>query len=187
MKLYKSLILAVLVCFSFDAQSQTFPVDVAIRAELSTPLPWILGSTNELRLVVENRSNRDTRGTIRVQPLSNGPTDVFKFISDSCRRNADCEQFGTLCYDTPIILAGAETQCVLTRQPIQIGQQNRFTRYTYRDLIAPHFDPDLTNNSVDVRITLVAQPPTQVPLSPMSYGLMGLMVLGLGGWAVRRT
>ena len=188
MKTLKSVIFAALACCcAFNAQSQQFPVDVAIRSELSSPLPWILGTTNELRLIVENRSNRDTRGIIRQQILTAGLQDAYNFPGDSCRRNADCEQFGTICYETPIILAGAQAQCILRLQPIQLRGQDYFTRFTYRDLVAPHFDPDLTNNSVEVRITLLAQPPVQAPISPLSYGLMGLLVLGLGGWTARKS
>ena len=175
------------LCLAFNAQAQRLPVDVAIRTELSAPLPWILGSTYELRLIVENRSDQDTQGFIRRTFLVPGLVDSFEFIADSCLRNADCEQFGSLCYDTPVLPAHGTAECVVTRRPQQLRGQDFFARYTYQNLISTQFDPDLSNNSADVRINLVAVPVTQLPLSPMSYGLMGLLMLGLGGLVVRRS
>jgi hypothetical protein len=187
MKLYKSFLLLAIACCSFGANCQRLPVDVAIRTELSAPLPWILGSTYELRLIVENRSDLDTQGFIRQTFLVPGLVDRFEFIADSCLRNADCEQFGSLCYDTPVLAARSSAECVLTRRPLQLRGQDFFARYTYQNLISTQFDPDLSNNSADVRINLVAVPVTQLPLSPLSYGLMGLLLLGLGGLVVRRS
>ena len=179
--------LALLMLATQSISAQQFPVDVAIRAELSAPLPWIIGTNYEIRLIVENLSNRDTLGLIRQRFLVPGLVDLYGSFTESCRRNADCEQFGERCYDTPVIPAFSTAQCVLGRQPVQRRGQDFFAKYTYQNLIGPHLDPDLTNNSVDVRITVIDRPLVQVPLSLLSYSLMGMLILGVGFLAARKV
>jgi hypothetical protein len=172
---------------AFSAIAQTFQVDVAIRFEPSTPLPWVLNSPYEIRLIVSNLSDRPTRGFIRQRALVQGLVDRYEFFEESCRRTAECENFGSLCYDTPTIPAGGEAVCSITVIPREIRGQRFFARYTYQDIVSNHVETNLSNNSVDVLIPLIdPSKATQLPLSPWSYAALCLLVIGLGTTAARR-
>jgi hypothetical protein len=172
---------------AFSAVAQTFQIDVAIRFEPSAPLPWLLNSPYQLRLYVSNLSGRPTRGLIRQRILVPGLVDAYEFLGDSCRRTAECENFGFLCFDTPTIPTGGEAVCTINVIPRVLRGQSFFARYTYQDIVSDHFETNLSNNSVDVLIPLIdPAKATQLPLSPWTYAALILLVIGVGATAARR-
>ena len=188
MKKWLILPLALLCSLS---HAQLLENDLSLRYEISEPLPWIEGTTNQIRLIVRNPSPRFTIALIDLVPVPVVPGQHFfvQFEDETCGRSSFCENFGNACLETQLIRPNSEVTCPVNVQLIEVKQLSRQLRYRVRGFAVNTFDPDLSNNNVAFTVEGVKVPSivTAVPMYPFGYGLMGLLMLGLGGWAVRRN
>jgi len=174
------------------AFSQTLPiVDVKLTITADPPLPWRVGQVGTVSMNVTNLSQ--TQGTValieflRPTPPNVQPTDGFELITETtCPSNVECAVFGRLCLETPPIDPGATVSCVSTLKAI-ISRNNpsRSLRFAYTDSFQYNFvDPDLSNNYAQVAFGVIPNI-VAVPLAPLSYLVMLLLIGGIGVLGVR--
>ena len=173
------------------SHAQLLENDLSLRYEISAPLPWVEGTTNQIRLIVRNPSPRFTIALIDFVPVPVVPGQHFfvQFEDKTCGRSSFCEDFGNDCLETPLIRPNSEVTCPVSVQLIEVKQLARQLRYRVRAFAVNTFDPDLSNNNVEFTVEGIKRPSivTPVPINLLSYGLMGLLVLVLGGWAARKS
>ena len=171
---------------------QTIPlVDVKLTITADPPLPWQIGQVGTVSMNVTNLSK--TQGTValieflRPIPPNVQPTDSFELITETtCPRNVECAVFGRLCLETPPIDPGATVSCVSTlRAIISRNNPSRSSLFAYTDPFQYNFrDPDLSNNYAQVAFGVIPNT-IAVPLAPLSYLVMLILIGGIGVFGVR--
>jgi len=173
------------------AFSQTIPlVDLKLTITADPPFPWRIGQVGTVSMNVTNLSK--TQGTIALiqlipaVPPNVQPTDGFESISASCLGNSECAQFGQMCSETPPINPGATVSCVFTLKAIiSRNRPSRSRRYAYTNQFQYNFiDPDLSNNYAQIELAILPDN-IAVPLAPLSYLVMLILIGGIGVFGVR--
>lgn len=174
------------------AFSQTIPlVDVKLTITEVPPLPWHIGQVGTVSLNVTNLSK--TQGTValieflRPIPPNVQPTDGFELITETtCPSNVECAVFGRLCLETPPIDPGATVSCVSTFKALfSRNNPSRSSLFAYTDSFQLNFvDPDLSNNYAQVAFGVIPNV-VAVPLAPLSYLVMLVLIGGIGVFGMR--
>jgi len=174
------------------AFSQNIPlVKLKLTITAVPAFPWRIGQVGTVNMNVTNLSK--TQGTVALIqlvpaiPPNMPPTDVFETVApESCPRNGECSTFGQVCSETPPIDPGATVSCVFTLKAII--SRNRPTRsrnYAYTNQFKYNFiDPDLSNNTAQIELSILPDN-IAVPLAPMSYLVMLVLIGGIGVLGVR--
>ena len=186
----RGLICLVLALICTPAFSQTIPlVDLKLTITADPPFPWRIGQVGTVNMSVTNLSK--TQGTVALIqlvpaiPPNMPPTDAFEPISESCPRNGECTAFGLLCSETPPINPGATVSCVITLKAEISRNPGRSRRYAYTNQFEYNFiDPDLSNNTAQIELSILPDN-IPVPLAPMSYLVMFLLIGGIGVLVLR--
>ena len=175
---------------SCSAASQSLPeVDLLFRFEVIPARFVALGTNVTVRLAVTNLSTtRPAIGEIvilRSVPPDKEPYDVF----NPTGQPSNCGPCigSDLCFRTEIIPAGETRYCDLYRVAAQyVGIPIR-ARAGVIHAQGTAIDPNPSNNIEQITIGILPPTPVQVPLSPLSYGLMSVLMLGLGSLVARRS
>ena len=174
------------------AFSQPIPlVDIKLTITADPPFPWRIGQVGTVNMNVTNLSK--SQGSVALIqlvpaiPPNVQPTDGFEPVAaESCPRNGECAAFGQVCSETPPIDPGATVSCVFTLKAII--SRNRPTRsrnYAYTNQFQYNFiDPDLSNNYAQIELAILPDN-IPVPLTPMSYLVMLVLIGGIGVFGVR--
>lgn len=163
-------------------------IDLSYRAELVPLPPYRTGQHFTYRQIVTNNSTLFFTYAI-IQPVTPIPPNVLPF--DSFSPNGSVSGCGVclseVCLETPIILPKQSVVC--ERGFVagnSVGNPPRLRARVFHPFnIAT--DPNPSNNEAQVSLEVLPEPIVSVPLSRWSYGLMTLLMLGLGGWVVRRS
>ena len=187
-RFYVSVIAVFLINPSQIAAQSLPPLDLGLRIESFPPMPVPLNAFVTVRWTVKNNSTTNSvLGEIfflNPIPPNVGVTDAFQpFGLGSC---GSCLLGASNCDQTPIIQPGQEGYCERYYYAVGYNANPAFGRDRVFHVPGAWRDPNPSNDEVRYRFAIQAPEPIQVPLSPLSYGLMGLLVLGLGGWAARR-
>ena len=174
------------------AFSQSIPiVDIKLTITADPPYPWRIGQVGTVSMNVTNLSK--TQGTvalielIRPIPPNRPPTDGFELIAETtCPRNGECTAFGRLCNETPPIDPGATVSCVFTLKALfSRNNPSRSRNFAYTNQFEYNFiDPDLSNNTAQIELSILPDN-IPVPLTPMSYLVMLVLIGGIGVFGVR--
>ncbi len=175
---------------SCGAASQSLPeVDLLFRYEIIPSRMVPLGTNVIFRYTVTNLST--TRPAIgEIVFLTSVPPDVEPYdVFNPTGQLSNCGPCigSDLCFRTEIIPAGETRYCDLYRVAAQyVGIPIR-ARAGVIHAQGTATDPNPSNNIEQITIGILPPIPIQVPLSTWSYGLMSLLVLGLGAWASRKS
>ena len=173
------------------AFSQSIPiVDIKLTITADPPSPWRIGQVGTVSMNVTNLSA--TQGTVALIqlvpaiPPNLSTPDGFEIISEPCPRSNECAQFGQVCSETPPIAPGATVSCIITlKAEISRSRPGRSRSYAYNDQFQTNFiDPDLSNNYAQIELAILPDH-IPVPLTPMSYLVMLLLIGGIGVFGVR--
>ncbi len=162
-------------------------IDLSYRAELVPPPPYRIGQQFKLRMIVTNHSTQFFTYAI-VEPIQSIPPNVppFDLITSSGPiTNCDVCLSGQ-CFETPVILP---QQTIICEQGLRAESSSRNPVRLRAKVFHPFniaTDPNPSNDQDQVSVEILPEPIVSVPLSPLSYSLMSLLMLGLGGWALRR-
>jgi len=163
-------------------------VDLSLRVEVIPPYPWLPGTEGKWLFTAKNESTGATaRGVL--EALNNTPDtpdqDKFLFLGESCARISECDTFGLLCYDMGFLVAGQSAQCEVRFRAVERRNRRHDAPFVVSDKFGRTIDPNRSNNFVSIRPEVAAFT-VQAPISPASYALMALLMVGLGGLAVKR-
>ena len=173
------------------AFSQSIPiVDIKLTITADPPYPWRIGQVGTVNMNVTNLSQ--TQGTIALIqnipaiPPNISTPDGFDVISESCPRNGECTAFGQLCWETPPIDPGAAVSCIITlKAEISRNRPGRSRRFAYTNQFEYNFiDPDLSNNTAQIELSILPDN-IPVPLTPICYLVMLVLIGGIGVFGVR--
>ncbi len=186
----KKLCFTIALLCSAQAFSQSLPeVDLLFRHEIIPSRFVPLGTNVTIRLMVTNLSATQPAIAdiffLRSIPPDVEPYDVFNpsgqlgdcgpcIGSDLCVQTAVIPPLETRFCDEYFIAAQYAGIPVRIRSGVLHAQGTAI-------------DPNPSNNIEQVTIGIFPPIPIQVSLSPLSYVFLGLFVLGLGGWASRRS
>ena len=185
------LIFISLFVITAPAFSQTLPVvDIKLAIVVDPPSPWRIGQVGTVSMNVTNLSA--TQGTVALIqlvpaiPPNLSTPDGFEIISEPCPRSNECAQFGQVCSETPPIAPGATVSCIITlKAEISRNRPGRSRSYDYNDQFQTNFiDPDLSNNYAQIELAILPDN-IAVPLAPLSYLFMLLLIGGIGVYGVR--
>ena len=186
----KKLCFTIALLCSAQAFSQSLPeVDLLFRYEIIPSRMVPLGTNVTFRYMVTNRSAiQPAIGEIvfvpPIPPIFK-PYDVFN-PSGQLGNCGECLG-SNLCIRTDIIPPGETRFCELYFVAAQyVGIPIRI-RASVVHAQGTATDPNPSNNTDQVTIGILPPILIQVPLSALSYVFLGLFVLGLGGWASRRS
>ena len=175
--------------FPLQGLAQIFGADLSLRVEVQPPMPVPLGTNITVKFTAKNNSAFPAFGGIGqfrdAIPPNVPPFDQVGFESSSnCFL---CDNFSTICFETGLLNPGAEVQCEYTRPAQTYTGNPQRLRWVVFNFPVGTDDPNNSNNIVQFEYRFLPPIPVQVPLAPLSYGLMGLLVLGLGGLAARKS
>lgn len=173
------------------AFSQAIPeVDIKFAMVVEPPSPWRIGQVGTVSMNVTNLSTSQSTVAL-IQNLPSIPPNVatpdgFEILSDPCPQSVECSAFGQVCRETPLIEPGATVSCVITlKAEISRNRPGRSRRFAYNDQFQTNFvDPDLSNNYAQIELAILPDN-IPVPLAPLSYLVMLLLIGGIGVFGVR--
>jgi len=190
LKLITWVFLGFSVIFSSHLSAQVPPpLDLALRVESFPPMPVPLNSFVTIRWTVKN--NSATHGVIgEIYFLPPVPPNVGTIDAFAPTNQRDCGQCflgAGNCIQTPVIEAGQEGFCELYYDAVQYNGNPGNSRQRVFHIPGSWTDPNPSNAEVRSRIGIQKPEPIQVPLSPLSYGLMGMLVIAFGALAARKS
>ena len=161
-------------------------IDLQLTFEATPPMPWIVGQEGEGRLRVTNLSSvLHARPIVEFFDYEPDPAeDVFQTISPIpglplCSPLSECEQFAQLCLDFGIVPPGGFRDCGVRIRAVEKRQIPATSRQVAFHYLGFYLDPNLANNTITRTLSISAEP-VAVPMSPVAWAGLTLILLGFG-------